>query len=87
MPTYISHWPGLPVHAHAGFALEDNRRGMWRHAEDTDGSHRSWADWNEHIIGKALWALGPHMASPKSHAGPGCRKKVGCDILRHRDET
>ncbi|CAJ1365763.1 unnamed protein product, partial [Effrenium voratum] len=45
---------GLPVHVHAGFALEDNRRGMWRHAEDTDGSHRSWADWNEHIIGKVV---------------------------------
>ncbi len=49
-----SNCAGLPVHIHASFALQDNRRGFWRHADDTDGKHRIWANWNEHIIEKVI---------------------------------
>ena len=55
MPQIQVHSPtGLPVHVHAGFALQDNRRGIWRHADDTDGIHETWAIWNEHIIKEVI---------------------------------
>lgn len=41
---------GLPVHLHAGFALQDNRRGIWHRAAYLDGQHETWADWNEYIL-------------------------------------
>ncbi|CAE7666240.1 SACS [Symbiodinium sp. CCMP2592] len=41
---------GLPVHLHAGFALQANRRGIWRFAPDLDGEHQIWAEWNEEIL-------------------------------------
>lgn len=42
------------MHVHAGFALQDNRRGIWRQAEDTDGIHKTWASWNEYMIKEAI---------------------------------
>ena len=57
MPLVTSNlfcWGGLPVHVHAGFALQDNRRGIWRNVSDTDGIHKMWAAWNEHILATAI---------------------------------
>lgn len=45
---------GLPIHIHAGFVLQDNRRSLWRQAKDQDGQHRDWATWNEYILEHAI---------------------------------
>eukprot|EP00928_Gymnodinium_smaydae_P095838 TRINITY_DN8323_c0_g2_i1.p1 TRINITY_DN8323_c0_g2~~TRINITY_DN8323_c0_g2_i1.p1 ORF type:complete len:4833 (+),score=938.40 TRINITY_DN8323_c0_g2_i1:126-14624(+) len=41
----------LPVHINAAFRLHVNRRAMWRLSQDLEGDHRSWARWNDHLIG------------------------------------